>query len=89
MLWRWPPCGAGSQMPAPQSQRPAEPAQVGSCLSFLCSFVLSSLQCRRGGIGRRAGLKIQRLTLVTYSLSRTVANMDDRKRTETTVVWST
>src|SRR5205823_3915431 len=51
MLWRWPPCGAGSQMPTPQSQRPAEPAQVGSCLSFLCSFVLSSLQCRRGGIG--------------------------------------
>ena len=28
-------------------------------LSFLCSFVVSSLQRRRGGIGRRAGLKIQ------------------------------
>src|SRR4029453_3331202 len=51
----------------------------------LCSFAFPR---RRGGTGRRAGLKIQSLSLVTHSLPRTVANMRDRKRTKRTVVRS-
>ena len=38
------------------------------------------LHRRRGGIGRRAGLKIQCLPLVKLSVPRTVANMSDPKK---------
>ena len=59
-------------------------------LSFALEFVVSTFpRRRRGGIGRRAGLKSQRLPLVTKSLLRTVANMNDRERTKATVVRST
>src|SRR6266481_4745968 len=58
-------------------------------LRFHLFSLVSGSRCRRGGIGRRAGLKSQRLPLVTHLLPRTVANKSDRKRTETTVVLST
>jgi hypothetical protein len=40
---------------------------------------MSVLRCRRGGMGKRAGLKIQCLPLVKYSLPRTVVNMNNRE----------